>query len=616
MKVSYDYRFPSICHEEILAGYDSHVPQKIVTRLRSLLMAFENDRIVQSEIMENRLLDSRIHSEAKGGLILSTSGTKGERKWVFHPWENLRNRITSLHRPNHSSAIFLSLEHAAGIESLFRYYLGNVDCGVYPPSCSVDFAFKSLEAQKPSCLSTTPSTFLRFISYPLLKRWLIENLKEINFGGEVIPEELVQILKRDFSNTVCRSIFGSTETWSVQTINDESMQFHKINDSFVKRVNKNGELVLKTNFLFTHYFDGEKLVEHQNSEWATGDEIEVNDSDDFRIIKNNHKKFHGVKIFPEEWENFLKRNYRLEWVHLSEVSSSGTAPFFMAILPNVAEKMKVEIQEEFRIRNWPVVKWSFQNEPPTTFRGKLSTSQWSKVTADEIKEISSQETRKDDVCRYLESYTWDNESTYNLYSSNKGFLFYKDSPIRKNIQYSFANTNDFIEVLNFIQDSVIMKFYLNETLELDNWSYLGKYASWSLDFSKWRNSVATTQNIKIGHHYQTDEFDLYLSGKELQLLETLVDCHIVFGDNDSGSGLCAYRIIEDSYVGMFLANKGLKVREFLLLLKTSLEHSKVMGAKFAKVNVDVNNESAEFVHKLIGFSKTANQYSLWSRKKL
>jgi hypothetical protein len=615
LKVSYDYRFPSICHEEILAEYDSHVPQKIVTRLQSLLMAFENDRIVQSEIMENRLLDSRLHSEAKGGLILSTSGTKGERKWVFHPWENLRNRITSLHRPNHSSAIFLSLEHAAGIESLFRYYLGNVDCGVYPPSCSVDFAFKSLEAQKPSCLSTTPSTFLRFISYPLLKRWLIENLKEINFGGEVIPEELVQILKRDFSNTVSRSIFGSTETWSVQTINDESLQFHKINDPFVKKISKGKELILETSFLFTHYFDGIKLVENQNSKWATGDEIEVNDFDQFRIIKNNHKKFHGMKIFPEEWEHLLKRNYGLEWVQLSEVSSSGRDPFFIAILPSAAEKMKVEIQEEFRIRNWPVVKWSFQNGPPTTNRGKLSPSVWRNVTADEIKEMASQDLRRDDICRYLESYTWDNESIYKLYQSKSGFVFYKDSPIRRYIQYSFADVGDLIKILNEIQDSVIMKFYLNETLELENWSYLGKYVKWSVDLSKWRKPPVHLQNIKVEHYYQTNKFDSYLMGKELQLLETLADCYIVYGEDQFGSGLCAYRIIDGNYVGMYLANKGLKIREFMILLGSSLESSKAIGAKFAEVNVDEDNKNAEFIHKLIGFSKTSNQYSLWSRKK-
>lgn len=53
------------------------------------------------------------------GILLSSSGSGGEKKWILQSWNNLKERIKNKKSPTQRCLIFLSIEHAAGIEGFF-----------------------------------------------------------------------------------------------------------------------------------------------------------------------------------------------------------------------------------------------------------------------------------------------------------------------------------------------------------------------------------------------------------------------------------------------------------------------------------------------------------------
>ena len=348
------------------------VATNVASGLLTLVNCFDSQGTIGLFEAENLVNEAIVLRSPKQGMVISTSGSQGERRWIFHPWSNLIQRLQSLPPPKWNNAIFLSLAHAAGIENFFRHYMSDKDVGVYSPACSPLDAFKALEAQKAEALSTTPSTFLRFISYPRLKSWLLQNLKLISLGGEEISDELMKILAQEFSHIEIQSVFGTTETWSVVTKKGDNLQCHIPNDTSVQINSNEGKLVISTPYLFTHFWNGVEFVLQTEKIWSTGDGVIEINNQQFKIEKNIFKKYHGLKIYPQEWEKYLKQSFSLPWMQILEKENQENQDYsFIGVVPISSADQLVKIKSLVKEKNWPIFKWLYRLGPIITSRGKI-----------------------------------------------------------------------------------------------------------------------------------------------------------------------------------------------------------------------------------------------------
>lgn len=309
--------------------------------------------------------------ERPSGLLLSSSGSRGERIFVLHDWERIFTRVRTCEVPPYSSACFYSLEHAAGIECFLSYFVHGGELGTYAPSISPAQAFELLSAQGAESLCLTPSTFIRFSNYPRLSEWIHKKIKTISFGGENVPESLKEKLQKYFPHIRCRSVFGTTETMSVRTKMGRDLDWHIPTDPDVLVNPQGSRLVIKTPFLFTHLLQDGRFIPQESEAWDTGDEVEW-DNGEFRILRSLHAKFHGVRIFPDEWEKQLLQKFDLPWIQLICESESQ----LIGIVPKSSESFIPLLKNECRLNAWPVTQWMGEDEMRTTERGKKVWKAW------------------------------------------------------------------------------------------------------------------------------------------------------------------------------------------------------------------------------------------------
>lgn len=309
------------------------------------------------------------------GLFLTTSGTSGKQKVVAHSWDNMKNRCLSKKAPASPTASFLSPQHAAGLEFFFTHYLHQVDCTMYDPAISAREALDYLQSQKTEALSLTPSTFLRFQQYPKLSAWLKENIKSISFGGEAVFNSVLTIIKKDFSHVECRSVLGSTETWSVSTEAGENLNWHKVIDQNVDVLSGSPKLLIRTPYLCDYMIEDDIVKKIEKDYWFTNDEVEWNDKGEFRIVGTYNLKYRGHRIFPADWESLLEKKFSLDWVQIIMMDDVNNQIRLEGVIPVGQEDLLPAIKKECLSQHWPIFHWS-AGEFRQTERGKKMRFLW------------------------------------------------------------------------------------------------------------------------------------------------------------------------------------------------------------------------------------------------
>ena len=591
------------------------VTTNVANSLLTLVNCFESQGTIALFEAENLVNEAIILRSPKQGIVISTSGSRGERRWIFHTWSNLIKRIQSLPPPKWNNAIFLSLAHAAGIENFFRHYIGDKDVGVYSPACSPLDAFKVLEAQKAEAISTTPSTFLRFISYPRLKSWLIQNLKLICLGGEEISDELMKILAKEFSHIEIQSVFGTTETWSVSTKTGNNLQYHIPNDASVEMTSQAGKLVISSPYLFTHYWNGEEFVFQSERIWSTGDRVIEISHHQFRIEKNIFKKYHGLKVYPQEWEKFLKHTFSLPWMQVLEKENRDDQnPSFIGVLPITSAALLPEIQNLVKEKNWPILKWIYRTGPIITSRGKVDQASLSLFSGKELKNIINEFVHLPTKVQFLEPFTWEDDEKFQVFQSERALVFSVDHPYRKVVQYISQSETDLYELLGSIENDYVIKLPVDFELAIPGWNSLGCYKVWEMNLLSWCPTMRIDHSWTSYYSYVEHEYDHLLDGPEKIILSSLFGSMAFYGQTDKGEGLCAFRAMKDSYNGIYLINRGLPVLKFLEICSQALLFAKNQGTLKATTVVHVDNPGAQFIHEALGFTKTPTQYKVWTNK--
>lgn len=213
---------------------------------------------------------------------------------------------------------------------------------------------------------------------------------------------------------------------------------------------------------------------------------------------------------------------------------------------------------------------------------------------------------------FLEPFTWEDDATFIVRSSPDALVFYRLNPIRITVQYLASDIESLSELITEFSHDLTIKLPASASLNLSSWGFLGIYQPQSLDFHSWGKPQALDFEWAKVLENMGKGLDHHLVGPEKKLLRSLQDCMFVGGEKRNHSGFCAFRLVGTTYMGMYLFNQGLSVRDFSSLFAQALSYARNRGAHKAQTIVNQDNKAANFLHQSLGFRPSGLAHSVWS----
>lgn len=299
------------------------------------------------------------------GIILATSGTEGDRKWIYHSWETI-TKVAARNNDSRPAVCFLSLTHAAGIEAFFQALLSKRKIQFI----SLPWSEEDLEIDfSPKVLSLTPVTLWKLLSSSSGKK-LLSEVEEIKVGGEALSKELVSIVHERFPKLVISSVYGTTEAWSIKTkhLGEGEITF---TDELVDIDLRGEELWIKSPFLFNAIITQDGEIDRSSPTWwNTSDRLYSGKLGGyfFRPRMGRVGKNAGRKFLSKELEEQLKIKFKIPWAQVlwKEDMILGQIPHL--ILPQNIDPSNLKDWAQGIGLSTPTVE--VKNSPVETNRGK------------------------------------------------------------------------------------------------------------------------------------------------------------------------------------------------------------------------------------------------------
>ena len=243
-------------------------------------------------------------ADNNAGLIIMSSGTTGASKAIVHNMQNIVDyqKLTKSHKTILS---FLLFDHIGGINNMINSILsGNLL--ILTKNYDIDSTARLMVKHSVDTLITSPSFLNLMTIQNVWDNYSLHNLKHINYGSEVMPKYLLEILSSRLPNVKLSQAYGTSETGVIKTIseNNQSLMIKVSDDNINFRV-VNDRLEIKSNTTMLGYLNapspftadgwfmtGDVVI--QNGEWL---QVLGRDSDIINVG--------GQKVFPIEVENVL-----------------------------------------------------------------------------------------------------------------------------------------------------------------------------------------------------------------------------------------------------------------------------------------------------------------------
>jgi acyl-CoA synthetase (AMP-forming)/AMP-acid ligase II len=158
-------------------------------------------------------------------LCLLSSGTTGTPKCIQHSWETLIARIQV--QEKYKGCAWFSgypISHFAGIQVALQclYNGGHL---ILPSSYDAGTSLQAIAYYKPHYLNCTP-TYMRqlFLSQSEMD-WSVCGLKRITLGGEIVDQDIIDLIRKTIPGVGVTHIYASTELGVLISVNDEKEGF-------------------------------------------------------------------------------------------------------------------------------------------------------------------------------------------------------------------------------------------------------------------------------------------------------------------------------------------------------------------------------------------------------
>lgn len=310
---------------------DSDLSDNEILSLLKKPYNIERISVINTEnVTISTLIDKIVTSKSK--FTIFTSGSTGIPKSIEHSFIDFqRNVRTGFKYESLVWGLCYNPYHIAGLNVFFQAFLNQ---------CTIVNLYKHspleighlINKWRLTNLSGTP-TFFRIL---LGNNFFYPSVKTVALGGEKSDINLIEKLKKYFTNAKIYNIYASTEAGSILS---SSGEFFCIKDNMKHLVKViNNELVIHKSLT------GKIHNSFLNDDWYyTGDIIEFNDSKNifFKIIgrKSDFINVGGYKVNPHEVESALNK---IEGVLFSKVYGQKNS-----VLGNIlVAELKIEEHKE------------------------------------------------------------------------------------------------------------------------------------------------------------------------------------------------------------------------------------------------------------------------------
>ncbi|MBU3676204.1 MAG: long-chain fatty acid--CoA ligase [Chitinophagaceae bacterium] len=250
-------------------------------------------------------LIQQLIEHAKPGLVLLSSGSTGEPKWIVHDITRL------MHKYQHSKKSYVTLgfllfDHIAGFDTLM-YTLHAGGSLVLIPNRLSGTVLHAMHQHQVEVLPTTPS-FLNLLLFENdFDPKYLPHLAIITFGSERMNDTTLNRLQERFKEIRCEQKYGLTELGSLMLKSKpDDPRWVQLDARFVEWKVTDGVLFIKSESSLVGYI----YAHHETpcSGWFnTGDMVEV-DGEWMHILGRASEIINvgGQKVYPAEIETVLQ----------------------------------------------------------------------------------------------------------------------------------------------------------------------------------------------------------------------------------------------------------------------------------------------------------------------
>jgi long-chain acyl-CoA synthetase len=262
-------------------------------------------------------LYEQLRSREHPGLVSFSSGSAGRSKGVVHDMTCLLDKY-KIPRRRLRTISFLRFDHLGGINTML-YTLSNGGCLVVIPDHSPDTVLRAIECHRVQLLPTTPTFINLILISEAYKRYKLDSLEMVTYGGEPMLESTLSSFHRLFLEIRLVQTYGLSEVGVLRSKSkDSDSLWVKIGgEGFQTRV-VDGILHVKAHSAMLGYLNAPNPYT-EDGWFNTRDHVEV-DGEYLRIIGRESTVINvgGEKVYPAEVESVIQ-----EFDNVAEVEVYG-----------------------------------------------------------------------------------------------------------------------------------------------------------------------------------------------------------------------------------------------------------------------------------------------------
>ena len=277
--------------------------------LNALLSGSDSSDPTTCEITQFRSTPDRASSP---GVTILTSGTEGRPKAACHTWQSLSRPIRVRDDAANLTWLLAFQPHLyAGLQVILQCF-ANSGCLVVPrKDADVTDVIRMILDQKVQCVSATPSYWRRLMLMSEQEHWRGAAIRQITLGGEIVDQQILDVLASQFPAARIVHIFATTELGRCFAVTDRQAGFpaalldHPTSDGIELRIQE-GQLWVKSANAMQHYQSHDKKT--TEGWWCTGDLVERSGNRVFFLGRSgNTINVGGNKVQPAQLENVIRQ---------------------------------------------------------------------------------------------------------------------------------------------------------------------------------------------------------------------------------------------------------------------------------------------------------------------
>ena len=302
---------------------------------------FNQDEIDGSDFIEN--LETR-----QTAIVLSTSGTTNTPKLVSNSLEGLIRTISrSENSKNLIWGLFYEPSRFAGLQIILQSLFGGGKLLLGKSGQSLDQIIDFYADMHCNAISATPSLWKKLCMSPNLGSL---PLKQITLGGEIVEQNILDLLSKKFPASRIVHIYASTEAGTCLTVTDKKEGFpsawldREINGIKFK-ISGESTLCFFSKSFKQEYLKIDTSIYQEKSWIDSGDLVEViDDRVYFKGRLNGAINVGGNKVLPEEVEGVISKVEGVLEVMVSSKKSSILGSLVTATVKIDKKKDRKDIQ--------------------------------------------------------------------------------------------------------------------------------------------------------------------------------------------------------------------------------------------------------------------------------